>query len=388
MAAHRASRGRTRRARFARRARVCLGSGQSAHAWARPRERVGPVARSRRLPAAGRLVRKRRRAAGSESGRQRRLPLPRVYAHPADSPSRLGGTGRNAPGRRVRRFRSDRARVRPRDPLRRGHAVRPGQARHLGGAPAVHRGAARAGSPPRRGTATFDAVARALRARRLRGRPERRARSSQLATLQRELPRLARRPGPAALLRPGHGAARQHAQRHQPEQPRREARRSSSATAATSAAPTSSGTRSGTTSARSSRTRRTRPTASTATTRSRTRCAPGRRPSVAGGPFNGLYFDYGNDDYWDPPQGAPLGWWTLNLSRFICPDARCNRRGAAAARDLAADVSAGAPAPPRPAAPRTCRPAPRQAPVPRDRAAPCRARGRFVRAVTPRRDPG
>ncbi len=48
-------------------------------------------------------------------------------------------------------------------------------------------------------------------------------------------------------------------------------------------------------------------------------------PKLAGGPFNGLYFDYGNDDYWDPPQGAPLGWWTVNLSRFLCPDARCNR---------------------------------------------------------------
>lgn len=48
-------------------------------------------------------------------------------------------------------------------------------------------------------------------------------------------------------------------------------------------------------------------------------------PKVAGGPFNGLYFDYGNDDYWDPPQGQPLGWWTLNLSRFICPDRDCNR---------------------------------------------------------------
>jgi hypothetical protein len=38
----------------------------------------------------------------------------------------------------------------------------------------------------------------------------------------------------------------------------------------------------------------------------------------------GLYFDYGNDDYWDPPAGAPLGWWTVNLSRFLCPDTTCN----------------------------------------------------------------
>lgn len=48
-------------------------------------------------------------------------------------------------------------------------------------------------------------------------------------------------------------------------------------------------------------------------------------PKIAGGPFNGVYFDYGNDDYWDPPQGPALGWWTLNLSRFICPDKDCNR---------------------------------------------------------------
>jgi hypothetical protein len=55
-------------------------------------------------------------------------------------------------------------------------------------------------------------------------------------------------------------------------------------------------------------------------------------PKLVGGPFNGLYFDHGNDDYWDPPQGAPLGWWTVNLSRFICPDARCNRPAASPRR--------------------------------------------------------
>jgi hypothetical protein len=48
-------------------------------------------------------------------------------------------------------------------------------------------------------------------------------------------------------------------------------------------------------------------------------------PKITNGPFNGLWFDYGNDDYWDPPGGQPLGWWTLNLSRFICPDKSCNR---------------------------------------------------------------
>jgi hypothetical protein len=63
-------------------------------------------------------------------------------------------------------------------------------------------------------------------------------------------------------------------------------------------------------------------------------------PKLVDGPFNGVYFDYGNDDYWDPPQGAPLGWWTLNLSRFICPDAHCNQpadaRGETAANRVAA----------------------------------------------------
>ena len=46
-------------------------------------------------------------------------------------------------------------------------------------------------------------------------------------------------------------------------------------------------------------------------------------PKVAGGQRGG-YFDYGNDDYWDPPSGAPLPWWTANLNRFLCPDAACN----------------------------------------------------------------
>ena len=32
----------------------------------------------------------------------------------------------------------------------------------------------------------------------------------------------------------------------------------------------------------------------------------------------GPAFDWGNDDYWDPAEGK-LAWWTVNLSRFICP---------------------------------------------------------------------
>ena len=48
-------------------------------------------------------------------------------------------------------------------------------------------------------------------------------------------------------------------------------------------------------------------------------------PKISGGAFNSMWFDYGNDDYWDPPNGQPLGWWTLNLSRFLCTDPGCNR---------------------------------------------------------------
>ena len=34
----------------------------------------------------------------------------------------------------------------------------------------------------------------------------------------------------------------------------------------------------------------------------------------------GASFDYGNDDYWDPASGK-LGWWTVNLSKYLCPTA-------------------------------------------------------------------
>jgi hypothetical protein len=44
---------------------------------------------------------------------------------------------------------------------------------------------------------------------------------------------------------------------------------------------------------------------------------------VANG-VRGTFFDYRNDDYWDPPNGTPLPWWTVNLNRFLCPDANCN----------------------------------------------------------------
>src|SRR4051812_2775009 len=45
-------------------------------------------------------------------------------------------------------------------------------------------------------------------------------------------------------------------------------------------------------------------------------------PRVATGQ-RGTFFDYRNDDYWDPAGGA-LPWWTVNLNRFLCPDTSCN----------------------------------------------------------------
>src|SRR3954447_25036247 len=58
-------------------------------------------------------------------------------------------------------------------------------------------------------------------------------------------------------------------------------------------------------------------------------------PRVANGQ-RGLFFDYKNDDYWDPAGGA-LPWWTVNLNRFLCPDAGCNRAPGADTAGAAAD---------------------------------------------------
>ena len=52
-------------------------------------------------------------------------------------------------------------------------------------------------------------------------------------------------------------------------------------------------------------------------------------PQVADGK-RGTFFDYHNDDYWSLP-GAPLAWWTVDLNRFLCPDATCNQVGGATA---------------------------------------------------------
>lgn len=77
-----------------------------------------------------------------------------------------------------------------------------------------------------------------------------------------------------------------------------------------------------------------------------TMCLPGS-PARAGGEYHARWFDYGTDDYWDPPGGA-LPWWTVNLNRFMCRRADCNvppgfsasAAGRAGSRDL--DVSARA----------------------------------------------
>jgi hypothetical protein len=56
-----------------------------------------------------------------------------------------------------------------------------------------------------------------------------------------------------------------------------------------------------------------------------TMCYP-NAPRRSSGEANALFFDYGNNDYWDPPGGALPG-WALNLSNFICPTVDCNLPG-------------------------------------------------------------
>jgi hypothetical protein len=56
-----------------------------------------------------------------------------------------------------------------------------------------------------------------------------------------------------------------------------------------------------------------------------TMCLP-TAPNRASGAYHELFFDYGNDDYWDPAGGA-LPWWTVNLNRFLCENATCNLPG-------------------------------------------------------------
>jgi hypothetical protein len=53
-----------------------------------------------------------------------------------------------------------------------------------------------------------------------------------------------------------------------------------------------------------------------------TMCYP-QAPRRGSGAYQRQFFDFGNDDYWDP-QGGALPWWTVNLSRFLCPNIVCN----------------------------------------------------------------
>lgn len=64
-------------------------------------------------------------------------------------------------------------------------------------------------------------------------------------------------------------------------------------------------------------------------------------PALAGPDAARDRLDADNDDYWDPPSGAPLGWWTLNLSRFVCPDASCRSTAAAAKKPARSRKSKG-----------------------------------------------
>lgn len=59
-----------------------------------------------------------------------------------------------------------------------------------------------------------------------------------------------------------------------------------------------------------------------------TMCIP-HAPRRSSGAYHALYFDYNRDDYWDP-KGGSLPHWTLNLSRFLCPDIGCNVPGGSA----------------------------------------------------------
>jgi hypothetical protein len=53
-----------------------------------------------------------------------------------------------------------------------------------------------------------------------------------------------------------------------------------------------------------------------------TMCAHSAPPVTSTGLRQALFYDYNNDDYWDPSGSLP--WWTVDESPFICPDATCN----------------------------------------------------------------
>lgn len=94
-----------------------------------------------------------------------------------------------------------------------------------------------------------------------------------------------------------------------------------------------------------------------------TMCESG--PGKGRGARRNEYFDFGNDDYWSPPGGAPLPWWTLELSRFLCHEADCNVAPVVAAPQQVAQPEAPAAAP-NP----LMKPAPKAKPTPRGHAKP------------------
>jgi hypothetical protein len=65
-------------------------------------------------------------------------------------------------------------------------------------------------------------------------------------------------------------------------------------------------------------------------------------PRRASGEYHALFFDYGNDDYWDP-QGGSLPRWTVNLSRFLCPGIDCNLPGGSSGGGLLDSDTDGVP---------------------------------------------
>lgn len=79
-------------------------------------------------------------------------------------------------------------------------------------------------------------------------------------------------------------------------------------------------------------------------------------PRRGDGGHRGEFFDFGNDDYWSLP-GTPLAWWSVDLSRFICPDASCNVAGGVTPAALAGPAAENRT--PAPAAGRKAKPKPR-----------------------------
>ena len=58
--------------------------------------------------------------------------------------------------------------------------------------------------------------------------------------------------------------------------------------------------------------------------------------AVDGATFQSLYFDSHTDDYW-----GGLSWWTVDLSRFLCPGVACNVPEGIAAREAAPPTDGG-----------------------------------------------